>query len=137
MRRREERLCLVEPTGVIVRQSTSLLDIEDESVAQAMRYIRDRASTGIGVDEVVNDAHLSRSTLERRFKRLVGRSIKAEINRHRLAHVKELLVTTDFPLGRIATLVGFSQAEYMIAFFRKSVGMTPGQYRKGRTVWGS
>ena len=131
-----EEAYLIEPTGVVVRQSTSLFVIEDESIAQAMRFIRDNASAGIGVDDVVGNAHLSRSTLERRFKRLVGRSIKAEINRHRLAHLKELLETTDFPLGQIATLVGFSQAEYMIAFFRKSVGMTPGEYRKGHSVWG-
>lgn len=128
---------LVAPAGVIPRHSTSMLMVEDRDVARAMQFIRENASAGIGVNEVVGAVLLSRSTLERRFRRLVGRSIKVEINRHRLAHIKDLLTRTDFPIGRIADLVGFSSAEYLIAFFRKSVNMTPGEYRKSHSVWDS
>ena len=73
---------------------------------------------------------MSRSSLERRFAKSAGRSIKSEINRVRLKRVKELLINSGYTLDRIADMVGFSHAEYMSRFFRKFVGMAPGQYRK-------
>lgn len=124
----------VEPAGIVVRESTDLFSVDDEDVAQALRYIADNWSSGITVDSVVSQAAISRSTLERRFTSRVGRTIKAEINRVRISHLKQLLVSTSYPMEKIAQMVGFSHAEYMITFFKKTVGITPGEYRKEQRV---
>ena len=120
----------VTPAGVIERESSSLLAITDEEIAQAARFIAENASTGITVHDVVAQASISRSALERRFKAKIGRSIKSEINRIRLMNLKELLSSTDYPMEQLAGMVGFAHSEYMITFFKKAVGTTPGEYRK-------
>jgi len=125
----EQRL-LVDPLRVVTRQSSDVLAIRDQEVAAAMKFIRDRACEGISVDDVVATVPVSRSTLERRFIKGVGRSIKSEINKVRIRRIKELLINTDYKLGAIANKVGFAHAEYMSVLFREAVGMTPGQYRK-------
>jgi LacI family transcriptional regulator len=121
---------LVEPLRVVTRQSSDVLAIRDGEVAAAMKFIREQACLGISVNDVVAAVPVSRSTLERRFTKGVGRSIKDEINRVRILRIKELLIHTDQKLSAISAKAGFAYAEYMNVMFKEAVGMTPGQYRR-------
>ncbi|MHB8897130.1 MAG: XylR family transcriptional regulator [Thermoguttaceae bacterium] len=121
----------VEPLAVVPRQSTDAVAIGDADVAAAVHFIRGHACDGIQVADVVQHVQLSRSTLERRFGRLLGRSPKAEILRVRLQRVTDLLSMTDYPLARIAQLAGFDYLESMCCSFKRVTGQTPGQYRNG------
>jgi LacI family transcriptional regulator len=120
---------LVPPIGVVTRQSTDVLAVEDRNVARAVRYIREHACEGICVDDVVSHAALSRRLLETRFKKLLGRSPHDEITRVQLRRVKELLAETDLPLAEIADRTGFRYVEYLSAVFKNKAGMPPGQFR--------
>jgi LacI family transcriptional regulator len=119
-----------EPAGIVARQSSDVLAITDPDMAEVARYIQANACRGISVEDVVAAASVSRSTLERRFTKAVGRSVKAEINRVRLRRIMDLLAGTDYKLEAIARMTGFSHAEYMSALFKKFTGMTPGAYRR-------
>ena len=125
-----EDVSLIDPSGVVRRQSTDVLAIPDEKVAAALRYIREHACDGIDVDDVVHRVGMHRATLKRRFEKLLGRSPKAEIMRLQLDRVKQLLRETDFTLRRIADLAGFQHAEYMSVLFKRKEGKTPGEYRR-------
>ena len=127
---------LVEPLGVLTRRSTDVLAIGDRDVAAAMHFIRQHACDGIGVENVLQQVGLSRSTLERRFASFLGHSPRVEIIRVQLQRVKELLVSTDFPLSKIARLAGFNYAESMCNLFKKTTGQSPGQYRKDALLQG-
>ncbi|NNJ24277.1 xylose operon transcription regulator XylR [Alienimonas chondri] len=120
----------VGPVGVETRQSTDTLAIEDPDVAAAVRFIRERAATGINVKDVLRTVPLSRRVLEDRFQSLLGRTPHEEIARVRLARVKRLLLGTDLPIAEIAYRTGFGSAAYLSAAFRKSVGVSPRAFRK-------
>jgi LacI family transcriptional regulator len=120
----------VEPIGVHARQSTDVLAVEDSDVAAAMTFIRDHATDGCTVDDVLHHVPLGRSSLERRFRKFLGRSPQAEINRVRIKRIHELLAETDLPLSRIAELVGYEHPEYLSVVFKRETGQTPGQYRR-------
>lgn len=121
---------LIEPIGVHTRQSTDVLAVEDPDVAAAMTFIRDHAADGCTVDDVLHHVPLGRSSLERRFRKYLGRSPQAEINRVRIKRIHELLAETDLPLSRIAELVGYEHPEYLSVVFKRETGQTPGQYRR-------
>lgn len=121
---------LIEPLGVIVRESSDVLAIEDQEVSQAIRYIRTRACEGINVSDVLAGAPVSRRKLEARFKKLIGRTPHDEIDRVRLNRVKELLRETSLPLAEIAQRAGFEHVEYLSVVFKKKVGMPPSDYRR-------
>jgi LacI family transcriptional regulator len=131
--RSEPRAYLVPPLGVVVRKSSDMLAIDDESVSEAVRFIREHACSGIGVSDVLEDVPMSRRVLEARFKKLVGRSPHEEIERVRLERVQELLRLTDLTLEGIAEKTGFQHAEYLSALFKKRVGIPPSIYRKRHT----
>ena len=120
----------VEPRGIVARQSTDSLAINDRELACAMRYIRDHACEGITVDDVVRNIAFSRSSLERRMAAQFQTTPKHEINRVRLEKVKKLLAETDYKLGRIAGLAGFAHPEHMNTLFRGAFDETPGAYRR-------
>lgn len=121
----------VEPAGVVNRASTDILAIADEEVAAALKFIRDNACAGIGVEDVVERVPMSRSMLERRFRKHTGRSINDEIVRVRLNRAIELLSGTDMELKTIAPRAGFKNASYMGAVFRARLGRSAGSYRNG------
>lgn len=129
-RRRRRLREYVPPLRVITRQSTDVLAIDDALVARAVRYIRERSTEGINVDDVLRHLVVSRVTLNRRFQKALGRSPKDEIVRVRLQRVKQLLLETDFSLARIADLSGFKHPEYLSATFRMLTGQTASEFRR-------
>ncbi len=122
---------LIEPLAVVARQSTDVVAVGDADVAAALHFIRAHAADGIHVSDILRHVPISRSTLERRFTKLLGRSPKAEILRMQLERVKHLLSMTDYPLTKVAELAGFSYVESMCYCFKRTFGQTPGQYRSG------
>ena len=73
------RPIVVPPKGVVVRRSTEVMALDDPDISEALRYIADYATQGIGLSEVAEHVGLSRSTLCRRFQCLLKRSPKDEI----------------------------------------------------------
>ena len=121
---------LVPPSGMAIRRSTDVMAIPDRAVASVLRFIREHACDGIHVPDLVRVAAISRTMLERRFARLVGRSPKAEILRVQLDRARQLLAETDMPLTSIAECAGFKHPEYFNAIFRLKLGVSPGRFRR-------
>ncbi len=120
----------VEPRSLIVRHSTDMLAVADKNVAAALSYIREHACRGLTVTELLSHASVSRSQLERKFRRFLGRTPQAEIRRVQLAKIRQLLVETDFPLKRIAELAGFAHVEYMCVVYKRLTKEAPGAFRR-------
>jgi LacI family transcriptional regulator len=122
---------LVEPLGVVTRQSSDVFAVEDPLVARAVRFIREQACQGIKVADVLGAVRCSRSVLERRFREHLGHSPQEELRAIQLRRVKELLTETDWTLPRIAEAVGLEHPEYLSVIFKRETGQTPGQFRQG------
>lgn len=123
---------LIQPLGVHTRRSTEILAIDDPEIASALRYIHENACDGLTVGDLISNLSKSRRAFDYRFKKLVGRSPKAEILRAQLERVKQLLIHTKLPIGTIADKAGFNHASYMSDVFMKMTGMRPGAYRAER-----
>jgi LacI family transcriptional regulator len=120
----------VEPLWVVSRQSTDIVAVEDQEVAAALRFIRQNADKPIGVNDIVAKVALSRRALEIRFEHALGRSIRSEVQRVRLARTKQLLLETDMSAAKIGDVVGFSSLSYLSKVFHRETGQTLAQYRR-------
>lgn len=120
----------IEPAGVSARASTDILAIDDAAVLKALRYLRERACDPISVNDVVRAVPVSRTVLERRFRKVVGRTINNEIIRLRLNRAIELLTQTELEMKQIAHRAGFGSQSYMNAVFQMKLAKTPGSYRR-------
>jgi LacI family transcriptional regulator len=120
---------VIPPQSIAVRESSDSHVIEDELIFKALGFIRDRACSGIRVDEVAHHCHVSRSTLENRFKRKLGKSVHNEITRLQINKVKDLLIHDGMPLKHISRITGFSSPQYMSIKLKEDTGLSPMQYR--------
>lgn len=121
---------LLPPRGIVVRESSDELVINDPLVAHACRLIRQRAAEAVGVEDICRALNASRSTLERRMKAALQRTPKEEITRIRLREAERLLCDTSLTLEDIAERTGFGQASHFHAVFRSRHQCTPGAWRK-------
>jgi LacI family transcriptional regulator len=121
---------LIQPAGVHMRQSTNILAIDDPLIADAVRFIREYACSGIGVEDVLREIPLSRSVLQRRFRRLFDQTASEMIIEVRLKRAQQLLIETDQSIGKIAEMAGFRYQRYLGAIFRNKLGTTPFRFRK-------
>lgn len=120
----------VPPLGVVTRLSSDVLAVDDPMLVRSLSFIRRHGCDGISVDDVLAQVPLSRSTLQRRFRRHLGRTIHDEICRVRLRRVCELLDSTDLPIDEVAHRAGFVHRQYLGEVFKAQLGMTPAEYRR-------
>lgn len=123
-------LQLIDPLDVRVRESTDTHAIADPQLVEALVFIRNHACEGITVEDVVEAVSLSRSSLERRMRKSLGRTPQKEVRRVQLNRAKKLLSDTDVLIDAIATQCGFERPEYLHVLFKRQFKMTPGEYRR-------
>jgi LacI family transcriptional regulator len=121
---------ITKATHVEVRQSTDILAMEDRSVAVAIHFIKQNLFKNISVDDVVDATRMARRTLQMRFKREIGRTIADEIRRLKSDQVARMLVTTNFPISKIALDLGFPGIDHISRSFKKEKGISPLEYRR-------
>jgi LacI family transcriptional regulator len=121
---------LVPPLGVVTRQSTDVLAIDDPEVAAAVRFIREHGLARIRVRDVLQAVPVPRRTLERRFRLALNRGIGEEIRRARIERARFLLASADHSMSEIAQRSGFSNAEQLSTAFHRETGLTPTAYRR-------
>lgn len=121
---------LIAPIGVARRQSTDLVAIDDPKISQALQFMRAHANEGITVSDVLQAVPMSRTLLERSFKRNLGLTPHNYLINIRVERVKKLLATTKTSIGEIAEKCGFEHIEYLSVAFKRQTGKTPSEYRK-------
>ncbi|MEO6055019.1 MAG: substrate-binding domain-containing protein [Chthoniobacterales bacterium] len=119
---------LIPPT-IIARASSDIFVTADSYVAAAIQFIQDHIGQPLPPQEVFNHIPLSRSALERRFRKQLNYTVLATIHLLKVDHIKHLLVSTSCSIEQISNACGFSSAPYMTTLFREKVGTTPSEYR--------
>ncbi len=121
---------IIPPLGIVLRQSTDIVAIEDNKLAAAIKFIREHADSPITVNDICKALYISRRSLETSMKKQLGHTPLAEINRNHIERAKTLLLNTDMQMPNIASSSGFNSPERMSVVFKKLAGITPSQYRK-------
>ena len=94
------------------------------------RYLDSHYSENITLDQLASFSHLNKYHLSHEFTRYYGISPISYLNCRRIEVCKELLENTDYEISDIAHMAGFSSQSYLAQSFRKSCGVTAGDYRR-------
>ena len=127
-------LCVVNPAGVVARDSTEMMAFSDKDVAFAVRYIREHACDPILPEDVLKASGMTHSTAYRKFMKHLGRSVHSEIQRVQVQRMKELLISTNLNIADIARQSGFANVRYMTKVFREAIGTTPSGFRRAESM---
>ena len=98
-------------------------------VAAARDYIRRNACDGIRTEDVARALKVSVRLLHLRFSEVGGATVHGEIERVRLARVREMLRSTRLPIGEIGAACGFASEANLKVLFKRRFGCTMREWR--------
>ena len=135
--RAAEAVRVVAPLGVVSRASTNLLAIDDETVREAVRFIRGNVSRGLCVGDILEAFPVARRSLGRRMQAVLGHGPSEEIRRSRSACAKHLLTMTDLSLMEVARRSGYASQSQMGRYVKEATGLTPAAIRRNnaKSLW--
>lgn len=103
---------------------------DDKFIKDAMKFIDEHLSEpDIYVDEMANALAVSKSLLNKKIKRLLGRTPVDLIREARMKKACLLLKGTGGAVSEIAYACGFSDTRYFNKCFKNATGMSPTEYR--------
>jgi LacI family transcriptional regulator len=120
----------VPPLGVVARRSTRQLPVKDPVLSKVLTVIHRSVATSFSVEDLLKHVHVSRVSLERRFRQHLDRTPLQEIRQARIARARQLLIATNLPLKAIAERCGFAAASRLIEAFERETGCSPTRYRE-------
>ena len=115
--------------GIVERASTVDLSGGRLLVSMATAFIRLNAMRPIKVGDVASHCRVSLRLLELRFKAVLNRGVRDEIENVRLANVKQMLRETDLAIKEIGYHCGFQSPACLCTVFKRKFGKSPQVWR--------
>ena len=94
-----------------------------------MKYIETNYNSSLSLDKMTELVNISKYHLCREFKKYSGFSPTEYLIYIRIEQAKRLLDSTNFPIAKIADLVGIPDENNFNHHFKKHEGLPPGKYR--------
>lgn len=101
-----------------------------DSVQKVKTYVKEHLHEDITRERIAEYVYLNPSYLSRLFRKETNMSMVDYINHQRIETSKFFLEQSDLSVLSISVKVGFSYVSYFDKVFKKSVGMTPAEYRE-------
>lgn len=135
---------MIEATGItelkkllvqhICENMEQLIGDSKSNLSPAIRtakiFIANNYKKDIGLGDVARVVNLSSVYFSGLFKKEMGENFVDYLNRVRIDAAKVLLKDVRNNIGEIAEQCGFSDTRYFAKIFKRSVGITPSDYRK-------
>nr|WP_314279100.1 helix-turn-helix transcriptional regulator [uncultured Peptostreptococcus sp.] len=93
-------------------------------------YIDENIHRPISLEEVSEYAHINKSYLSQIFKQNTGYTFSSYVNYRKLNRARKLLLHTEKNIAVISQECGYRNVSYFSTVFTKTVGISPGLFRK-------
>lgn len=104
-----------------------------EIVDEAVKYIEENfADEDLSLNQLASHVNVSPNHLSTIFSQQTGHTFIKYLTEYRMNKAKELLKCTSMRSSEISEAVGYKDPHYFSYMFKKTVGMTPTNYRGGR-----
>jgi transcriptional regulator GlxA family with amidase domain len=104
--------------------------VEDAVIAECQTWIAQHYDHDSPVAAMARLSGLSERSFKRRFARATGMAPLEYVHTLRLEDAKLALETTELPVEAIANQPGYEHSSFFGRLFRRTVGLTPAQYRR-------
>ncbi len=111
-----------------------LAAVGDPVLARAMKAIHAVPGRKWTVDELAMEAAVSRSSLDARFREILGLSPIRYVNEWRMRVAQDLLATTEITAAAVARRIGYESEEAFSRAFKQANGQSPSVWRTGRSA---
>ena len=113
----------------IVRKVSGEIDSE-ELWPEIAKYIEENLDQDLSLTALANKCFYNPSYFSRIFKERYAMPLSEYVMKKRMEKARELLITTEFSIGTIVSMVGFNNKSFFYKTFYKAYKKTPLSYRK-------
>ena len=115
------------------RQNTATSSAERQ-MRLAAAYIKEYCAQPLTLDTVAKHFGFSREYFSTLFKSVIGFGFSYYLNQMRISKASTLLLSTQLPVGEVSRLCGFNDSNYFSAVFKKTLSVTPLQFREQKNL---
>ena len=94
-----------------------------------LAFVQNNIMQDITIRSIADACACSESTVSHLFKEYTNQPVKKYINELRIKQAEKILLTTNLPIGNVASLCGFSDTNYFSTAFKKRFGLSPAKFR--------
>src|SRR5215208_4204725 len=120
---------MLERAGAVRPQRTSISRGDDRALRLAIDHLGDRLAYDVSLDELAAAAGIGKSRLIRLFRQRTGLPPHALQIAQRLRVARRRLEAGE-RIADVAAATGFADQSHLHRHFRRSLGFTPGEYRR-------
>jgi AraC family transcriptional regulator len=124
-----ESLC-VEMLAEVTRRAQALPSRPPRWLARVHEVLRDRCAEDLTVAALADEADVHAIYLARCFRRFYGCAPGDYLRLCRVERARALLVDTRLTVAEIAVRTGFVDQSHLHRAFKRSFGVTPGEFRR-------
>lgn len=99
-------------------------------MGKALHYINEHIYEAILIDDIADHLQISRSSLTKKFRKDLGRSIGEYITETKIKEAQRLLLYSDMTISEIAEYLAYCNQPHFQMVFKKQTGMTPLEFRQ-------
>jgi AraC family transcriptional regulator len=103
---------------------------EDKRLNRVAVYLRENLGAQLSLEQIAKEAGLSRFHLVRLFKRAHGETPFKRLTRLRMEEAERRLRNSRDSVSEIAFACGYENPAHFASAFRRTVGVSPSQYRR-------
>ena len=107
--------------------------IYDTFFDEVTEYINSNLQEKLEIAQLCLRFHTSKNTLYESFRENSGMTVNEYVTNARINKARELLVSTEEPVYRIAEQTGLDNYTYFCRLFKHHTGLTPSEYRKNHS----
>lgn len=117
-----------------VLQRTSVSPQSGQRADHLLDFIHAHYSQRLDYDFIAEQLHYHPYYLNSLMKARTGQSLHRYIMNYRIREACRLLASTQDSVGEISRAVGFENKDHFSTYFKKAIGVSPLQYRKGHNI---
>ncbi|ALS29072.1 two-component system response regulator [Paenibacillus sp. 32O-W] len=128
---------LVAHVKFIVGSAIDYLSVEEDEfspvVKQVLRHIETRYAEELSLKTLAQSLNIHPFYLGQLFQKETGKSFSDYVNSFRIKKAQKLLKTTAMKTSDISRHIGYLEPGYFYKQFKKYTGVSPTEYRSGRS----
>ena len=118
-------------TEEIYRECLSHVELKEKwPVIKAKQYVEEHYMEKIVLKDLAAKLYLNADYFSSCFKKNAGIGFNDYLRQYRMTIAQQLIRSTDYSLDRVAEMVGYSDPKHFSKSFRKTLGVSPAEYKK-------
>lgn len=105
-------------------------EVYESKISEIIQYINNHYTENFTLYDLAKKYYIGYSHLSRQFKTITGTHFNNYVNILRIQKSSFLLVTTDYSIEKISSMLGYKKRSHFTKIFEQSQKISPSQFRK-------